>query len=124
MHASLVNDARFSTLGDGGVQNSGILDVTSGPVATANFSQEISGAVNNDAAGPLVQSLFLKPQPPAGVGMQCAATDQFGYAQVRVNKSQLKINLLDDQNQRVLDTGDAEGNPDAAPCSQVVIPAK
>lgn len=124
VHAALVNDARFNTLGDGGVQNSGILDVTSGPVATENFSGEINGATGNEAAGPLVQSFFFKPQPPAGLGMQCASTDQFGYAQVRVNKSQLKINLLDDKNKQVLDTGDAEGNPDAPPCSQIVIPAE
>ena len=124
VHANLVNDARFNTLGDGGVQNSGILDVTSGPVATQNFSGEISGATGNASAGQLVQSLFFKPQPPAGLGMQCAATDQFSYAQVRVNKSQLKISLLDDQNKPVLDTGDAQANPDAPPCAPIVIPAK
>ena len=124
VHANLVNDARFNTLGTGGVQNSGILDVTSGPVATANFTEEINGAVSNDAAGGLVQSLFFKPQPPGGVGMQCAATDQFSYAQVRVNKSELKINLLDDTDQPVLDTGDTEGNPDATPCAPIVIPAQ
>lgn len=124
VHANLVNDARFSTLGSGGVQNSGILDVTSGPVATENFSGEISGATGNEGAGALVQSLFFKPEPPAGLGMQCAATDQFSYAQVRVNKSQLKISLLDDQNQPVRDTGDVEANPDAPPCDPIVIPAQ
>ncbi|MEO7197956.1 MAG: alkaline phosphatase D family protein [Solirubrobacterales bacterium] len=123
VHANLVNDARFNTLGDAGVQNSGILDITSGPVATENFSGEISGAVGNPGAGPLVQGLFLKPQPPAGVGMQCAATDQFSYAEVKVTKRQLTVDLLDAQNQPVLDTGDTD-TPGATPCAQVVIPAE
>jgi phosphodiesterase/alkaline phosphatase D-like protein len=123
VHASLVNDARLNTLGPGGVQNTGILDVTSGPVATENFSGEISGAVGNPAAGPLVQSLFLKPQPPAGVGMQCAATDQFGYAQVAVSKTQLTIDLLDINDQPVLDTGDVS-QAGVTPCRQIVIPAQ
>ena len=107
VHANLVNDARFNTLGSGGVQNSGILDVTSGPVATANYSQEINGATDNESAGPLIQAAFLKPQPPAGVGMQCAATDQFSYAEVAVSRAALKIDLLDRRDQPVLDTGDS-----------------
>ena len=56
--------------------------------------------------------------------MQCAATDQFSYAEVAVSKSKLKIDLLDDKDQPVLDTGDVEANPDATPCSQIVIPAE
>ena len=119
VHASLVNDARFNTLGDEGVQNSGILDVTNGPIATETFSGEISGALGNPAAGPLVQSLFFKPPPPDGVGMQCAATDQFSYAQVEVTKSQLTIDLLDAQNQPVMDTGDSETA--GPPCAPVVL---
>jgi alkaline phosphatase D len=120
VHASLVNDARFNTLGDGGVQDSGILDVTSGPVATENFSGEISGAVGNPAAGPLVQGAFLKPPPPGGVGMQCASTDQFGYAEVEVRSDQLTIDLLDRKDQPVKDTGD-KSQP-APPCERIVIP--
>ena len=95
----------------------------SGPVATENFSGEISGAVGNEAAGPLVQSFFLKPQPPDGVGMQCASTDQYGYAQVEVTKRELTVDLLDINDDPVLDTGDAEA-AGATPCSQVVIPAE
>ena len=87
VHANLVNDARFKTLEDGGPVNSGILDVTTGPIATATYALEISDTVGNESAGSLVQSAFFKPQPPNGVGMQCAATDQFSYAQVEVSKS-------------------------------------
>ena len=41
VHAKLINDARFKTLESGGPENSGITDVTVGPVATANFGVEI-----------------------------------------------------------------------------------
>lgn len=56
--------------------------------------------------------------------MQCASTDQFSYAEVEVTKSRMKIDLLDDQDQPVLDTGDVDANPGAPPCAQVVIPAE
>ena len=107
VHANMVNDARFNTLGGPGVQDSGILDITNGPIATENYAGEISGSVGNPAAGALVTSLFLQPQPPSGVGMQCAATDQFSYAEVEVNSQQLTVDLLDDQSNPVLNTGDA-----------------
>ena len=45
VHATLVNDARFQTLEPGGRANSGILDITVGPAATANFELEIDDAV-------------------------------------------------------------------------------
>ncbi len=123
VHANLVNDARFNTLGDGGVQDSGILDVTNGPIATENYSGEINGTTGNPAAGGLIQSLFLKPQPPAGMGMQCAATDQFSYAEATVTKKKLKIDLLDSHDKPVLDTGDVAANPDASACDSVVLKA-
>ncbi len=122
VHANMVNDARFNTLGGPGVKDSGIFDITTGPVATENYAGEISGAVGNPIAGALVTSAFLKPQPPAGVGMQCAATDQFSYAEVEVTKRKLTLDLLDDHNDPVKDTGDASAP--APPCAQIVIPAE
>jgi alkaline phosphatase D len=121
VHANLVNDARFNTLGGPGVVNSGILDVTTGPIATAPYALEISDTVGSENAGALIQSAFLKPQPPNGVGMQCASTDQFSYAQVKVSRSELTVDLLDINDQPVRDTGDSS-NPGAPPCAQVVIP--
>jgi len=122
VHANMVNDARFNTLGGAGVKDSGILDVTTGPIATENFAGEIDSAVNNDSAGALVTQLFFQPQPPNGVGMQCAATDQFSYAEVEVRKSKLTVDLLDEHDDPVKNTGDA--SQPAPPCAQVVIPAE
>ena len=121
VHANLVNDARFNTLGPGGVQNSGILDITTGPVATAPYSEEINGTLGNPAAGALIHDLFLKPQPPAGIGMQCAAMDQFSYAEVEVTKSRLTVDLLTADDQPVTDTGNIESPGAAGPCAQVVV---
>lgn len=66
VHANLVNDARYNTLGPDGVQNSGIIDVTTGPVATENFNGEINSATGSDSSGPLIQSVFLKSPPRPG----------------------------------------------------------
>jgi alkaline phosphatase D len=91
VHATLVNDARFQTLEPGGPQNSGILDVTVGPAATASFAKEIDGTVGIPGAGSLVDNLFFEPQPPSGLGMQCSGIDQFSYGEVDVSSSQLTI---------------------------------
>jgi alkaline phosphatase D len=124
VHANLVNDARFNTLGDPpGVQNSGILDVTSGPVATESFAGEINGTLGTPSGAALIHDLFFKPQPQAGVGMSCAAMNQFSYAEVEVSKSQLTIDLLDSNDAPVLDTGNAATATAATPtCGQIVIP--
>ena len=120
VHANMVNDARYQTLGPGGVQNSGIYDITTGPIATASYAQEINETLDNPNGGTLIHDVFLKPQPPNGVGMQCAAIDQFSYAEVTVSRSQLVVDLLDHDSQPVQDTGN--GRCPATPCAQVVIP--
>ena len=125
VHANLVNDARFNTLGDAGVQDSGILDVTTGPVATETYSGEINTTLGTDSGGVLIHDLFFKPQPPNGVGMQCAAMNQFSYAEVAVSKSQMTIDLLDNADQPVIDTGDMSTATPATPtCGQIVIPKR
>jgi phosphodiesterase/alkaline phosphatase D-like protein len=122
VHANLVNDARYNTLGPAGVQNSGILDITTGPVATESYAGEISSAVGNPAAGALVHDLFFKPEPPSGVGMSCAAMNQFSYAEVTVTSSALKVELLDQDGNPVSDTGDIA---DPGPlCSTITIPKR
>jgi phosphodiesterase/alkaline phosphatase D-like protein len=122
-HGNLVNDARFCTLEENCPQNSGIMDITTGPVATETFSDEISIAVGNPSGGPLVHNAFFKPDPPNGLGMPCAAMDQYSYAEVEVSKSRMTIDLLDVNDQPVLDTGDAStATPETPSCPQIVIP--
>ncbi len=91
VHATLVNDARFQTLEPGGPRNSGILDITVGPAATANLELEIETEVGVPGAGALVDSAFFEPQPPGGVGMRCSILDQFSYGQVKVTANRLTI---------------------------------
>ncbi len=123
-HANLVNDARLKTLEPGGPLDSGIMDVTTGPIATANYAQEIDEAVGGDYAG-LVHSAFFKPAPPNGVGMQCAGMDQFSYAEVTVTGSQLKVELKAlGSDGKVLDTADVAASPGAASCGPYVIPSR
>jgi alkaline phosphatase D len=91
VHATLVNDARFQTLEEGGPRDSGILDVTVGPAATANYGIEIDDTVDRPGTGALVDSVFFESAPPGGVGMRCSIVDQFSYGQVRVTRNRLTI---------------------------------
>ncbi len=105
VHATLVNDARLQTLESGGAQNSGIWDVTVGPVATANFGLEIDETTGQPNSGALVDNFFFTPPPPNGVGMYCAVIDQFSYGQVRVTNSQLTITPKDQNGVPLTDNG-------------------
>ena len=108
VHANLVNDARFNTLGDRRRAELRHPRRHHRPDRDRDLlgrDQRHSSAIRQRRA--LIQTAFLKPQPPNGVGMQCAATDQFSYAEVEVTKSRLTIDLLDADDQPVLDTGDA-----------------
>jgi alkaline phosphatase D len=113
VHATLVNDARFQTLESGGARDSGILDVTVGPVATANYALEIDQVTGQPGSGALVDSAFFTPPPPGGVGMQCSIIDQFSYGQVRVTGSRLTITPKDRNG-----TPQRDG---AKPCGPVVL---
>jgi alkaline phosphatase D len=91
IHANLVNDVRFQTLEPGGAINSGIMEVTVGPAATANFGLEIDGTTGTPGSGAAIDSLFFTPQPPDGVGMQCSVIDKFSYGQVKATGRRLTI---------------------------------
>jgi phosphodiesterase/alkaline phosphatase D-like protein len=91
VHATLVNDARFQTLEDGGARDSGVLEVIVGPAATANFALEIDDTVDRPGTGELVDTAFFEPPPPNGIGMRCSILDQFSYGQVRVTRNRLTI---------------------------------
>ena len=122
VHGSMVADARFCTLGDGCPQDSGILDVVTGPIATATYSDEINSVLGSPSGGALIHDAFFKPPPPNGIGLQCAAIDQYSYAQVEASKSQLTVDLLDANDAPVKDTGERDSAATASPCAQVVIP--
>ncbi|MBA2439336.1 MAG: alkaline phosphatase D family protein, partial [Thermoleophilaceae bacterium] len=113
IHANLVNDVRFCTveLRPGCPRNSGILEVTTGPVATMTYKREINDEVGG-RVGPFfsaaVWSSVFKAPPPQGVGMRCAAMDVFSYAQVEATSKTLTIDLRDD-GKRVRDSPPTEG---------------
>jgi hypothetical protein len=96
VHATLVNDARFRTLGPGGPggpdvsQNSGIFDFTVGSAATANLQLELDEVLGS-GGGQLVDDAAFEPQPPAGIGMRCSELNQFSYGQVRVTRNRLTV---------------------------------
>jgi alkaline phosphatase D len=105
VHATLINDARFKTLEQGGPENSGIFDVTVGPVATANFGLEIDGTTGQQGSAALVDAAFLTPPAPGGVGMQCSVLDKFSYGQVTVTKSRLTVTPKDIDGNQIADNG-------------------
>jgi hypothetical protein len=118
VHATFVNDARFQTLESGGPRNSGILDITVGPAATANFELEIDDAVGA-GRGRLVDDVFFESQPPDGVGMSCSEVKTFSYGQVRATRNQLTITPKNIQGQRL--TQDPSGSSNATACGPFVL---
>ncbi len=107
-HGNLVNEIKTNTLMANGTPTThyGILDVATGPVATQTFKKEINGATGQDpntgTNGALVDSAFLEPAPPGGLGMDpavnhdsCSSIDVYSYGEVAASASQLKIELKD-----------------------------
>ena len=121
VHASLVNDARLKTLESGGPVDSGILDVVTGPVATANYSIEINDATGSEASAGAIRAAFFKPEPPSGMGMDCASLATDSYAQVTARTSTLRIELNDAAGDPVPDTADGSAGP---PCAPIVLNAE
>jgi len=122
VHANMVNDARLQTLEPGGPVNTGITEVTTGPVATKTFAGEINDAVGSSTAATAIRAFFFNAPPPTGVGMQCSGLDQFSYAAVTVSKTQLSVNLKDIEGHPVQNTADR--SKPGEPCAPIVIPAK
>jgi hypothetical protein len=91
--------------------------MSTGPVATKNFNLEISDTTGNPSSGDLVTAAFLKPPPPNGIGMDCAATKVFSYGQVTVNATTLKIEPKDSK-------GVAVNQDDGSPCGPFTLTAK
>ena len=90
-HANLIGEIRRRTLEAGGPLGTGIREVVTGPVATNTYAREIDAAIGVPGTGNLVTALFLKPAPPRGLGLQCAATDVFSYAEAVVTAAKLTV---------------------------------
>jgi phosphodiesterase/alkaline phosphatase D-like protein len=111
VHASLVNTIKFDTLGPGAPRDSGIFDVTTGPVATATYSTEIDREVG-PGYGTQVDELFFEGF------MRCSEIDTYSYGQVTVTSRELTVRLRD-----------AAGNPvvnksTGQPCAPIVVEAE
>jgi phosphodiesterase/alkaline phosphatase D-like protein len=116
VHANLVNDVWIRGFEEGGsIERSGILEVTTGPVATMSYNKEINATVGSDAVGPGVNTLVFKAPPPQGVGMQCAQIDQFSYGQVSVTGPRLTIAL------KQLDGSPVTDFPSGNPCGPYTL---
>jgi phosphodiesterase/alkaline phosphatase D-like protein len=101
LHGNFITEVRLRTLEEGGAVPTGIWEVVTGPVATHTYSDEVDAALGAPGAATAVTALFYKPQPPRGVGMRCAATDVFSYAQVRATRRTLTVTPKDARGRRV-----------------------
>ena len=111
VHANLVNTIKFDTLGPGSPRDSGIFDVTTGPVATATFETEIDRAVGA-GSGEQVDGLFFQSF------MECSEIDTYSYGQVRVTGRQLTVTLRDAAGKPVVDKSSGER------CAPIVVRAE
>jgi len=89
-HANMIGEVRLQTL-EGPPVGTGIWEVVTGPVATNTYAKEIDAVIGVPGTGDFVTALFLKPVPPRGIGMQCAATDIFSYSEVVVTAAKLTV---------------------------------
>jgi alkaline phosphatase D len=110
-HAHLVGEIRTDTFAAGGPVGTGIWEVVTGPVATNTYAKEIDSFLGAPGFGAVVTGAFFKPAPPRGLGLRCAQTDEYGYAQVTVTSTALTVQPRTASGGVVLD---ASGGPCAA----------
>jgi hypothetical protein len=85
------------------------------------FAREIDGAVNMPGAADLLTTVFFKPPPPDGVGMECAAIDVYSYTQVHVTGKAVTLTPKDLNGRPVREKG-SNGQPGPV-CGPFTIPA-
>ena len=90
-HAHLIGEIRTSTFEPPGPVSTGIWEVITGPVATNTYAKEIDSELGTSGTGDFITSLFFKPPLPRGLGLQCAATDVYGYSEVTVTAATLTV---------------------------------
>lgn len=116
-HAHLIGEVRTETFGPTGPVGTGIWEVIAGPVATNTYAKEIDEFLGSPGSGAVVTGAFFKPEPPRGLGLRCAQTDVFGYAQVTVTASTLTVQPKSARGGPVPDvTG--------APCAPLIVRAQ
>ena len=91
MHAHVIGEVRTDTFSPGGPVGTGIWEVVTGPVATNTYAKEIDSFLGAPGFGAVVTGAFFKPEPPRGLGLRCAQTDAYGYAQVTVTSTRLTV---------------------------------
>ena len=117
-HANLIGEIRLTTLETPAPVGTGIWEVVTGPVATNTYSKEVDEALGGTpGVGDAITALFLKPEPPRGVGLACTATDVYSYSEVKVTATTLTVTPKDANGDRLTEkTG--------APCGPLVVKAK
>ena len=119
VHANLVNTIKFSTLSEQGPPvDTGVFDLTTGPVATMTFHKEVSQVFGSEGNATLFRAVVLKGDPPNGVKMKCASDNVYSYGEVTVNSSALTVNLKTINGQPVKEDPFDGG----AQCGPYVIP--
>ena len=116
MHAHVIGEIRTETFGPGGPVGTGIWEVVTGPVATNTYAKEIDSFLGAPGFGAVVTGAFFKPSPPRGLGLRCAQTDAYGYAQVTVTSTTLTVQPRTAAGRVVLDAS-------GAPCAPLVVRA-
>jgi hypothetical protein len=94
----------------------GIWEVVTGPVATNTYAKEIDDFLGSRGFGAVVTGAFFKPQPPNGLGLRCAQTDTYGYAEVIVTATTLRVAPKNATGGPVRDATDG-------PCAPLVVRA-
>ncbi|MEK6327512.1 MAG: alkaline phosphatase D family protein [Actinomycetota bacterium] len=124
VHAALANVVRKRTLpGDVAPSNApatapvntAYRDFSIGPVATRPLWQQIDDTTGNEGNGQIVSNAFFKPDPPQGVGMDCAQGGENSYAVVTVTQNTLKIDYKDEDGNILLDSNGS------TPCGPYVL---
>jgi hypothetical protein len=70
-------------------------EVVTGPVATNTQNREVDETLGRSGMGSAIVALFYKPQPPRGVGMNCASADVYSYAEVTVTGATIRVTAKD-----------------------------
>ncbi len=90
-------------------------DFVIGPVGTKPFWEEIDDVTGNDGSGQLISNAFFKPDPPKGVGMDCAQGGENSYAEVTVTQNTLKVEYKDEDGNILLDSDNS------TPCGPYIL---